>query len=67
MKVKINREHHADIDNIDRIDETPCCVLVRLLNGYPKTLKANCSKTQLLVRMVNQGATPELIKELRDK
>ncbi len=67
MKVKINRIHFEEVDNIDRIITTKCNTLVRRKIGYPKYYIADCSKTKLLVRMVNVGVTSEKIKELRDR
>lgn len=68
MNIKINRKfNRVNINNIDRIEETPSSTLVRLKNGYPRTLKADCDKSRLLIRMVNAGVKSERIQELRDK
>lgn len=67
MKVRINRKHFIEIDNIDQIVESYSGILVYKKEGYPKILKADCSKNMLLIRMVNQGVRSEKIKELRDK
>lgn len=68
MNIKVNRKfNRVDINNIDRIEETPSSTLVRLKSGYPRTLKAECDKSALLVRMVNAGAKSDFIQELKDK
>ncbi len=67
MKVKINRIYFEEVNNIERIKITKCGTLVERKIGWPKYYIADCSKTELLVRMVNVGVTSEKIKELRDK
>jgi len=67
MKVQINRIHFAEIDNIDRIVETQSDVRVYLKSGFPLCLKTNCTKSALLIRMVNACVKSDKIKELRDQ
>lgn len=68
MNIKVNRRFNAvDVNNIEKINVTDCCVFVILKTGFPKKLKADCDKSRLLVRMVNAGVKSDRIQELRDK
>lgn len=64
MKVQINRKHFVEISNIIKIVESSVDVRVHVI-GYPRILKANCTKSTLLLRMVNAGVPEKRIKELR--
>lgn len=67
MKIKINRIHSVEVDDIDNIKETKNDVRVYLKEHYPRILKADCNKLTLLLRMVNAGVGSGKIMEIRDQ
>ena len=43
MKLKVNRKHSIDIDNIEKLKLKKDCVWVYRKVGYPKIYKTDCS------------------------
>lgn len=55
MKLKINRKHSIDIDNIKKLVIKPGVVWVYLKTGYPPILKTDYGVYLLRNKLVNLG------------
>ncbi len=55
MKLKINRQHFVDIDNIEKFVIKGDIVWVYLKEGYPPILKTDCGAYLLRNKLVNLG------------
>ncbi len=55
MKLKINRKHFIDIDNIEKLVIKKDIIWVYRIKGYPKVYKADCGIYLFRNRLVNLG------------
>lgn len=51
MKLKINRKHFVDIDNIEKLVIKKECVWIYRKVGYPKVYKTDCTFYQFNMRL----------------
>lgn len=65
-KVQINRKHFLELDNVLKLELREGKVFVHKKTGYPKILKARCTLSCFLLRLVNAKMSSERIKELKD-
>lgn len=54
-KLKINRKHSVDIDNIEKLVIKKDCVWVYRKQGYPKVYKTDYGAYLLRIKLVNLG------------
>lgn len=67
MKVKVNRKHFVDTDNIKLLEVDNHYVRIHRKKGYPKILKSDCIYDNFLLRMLNVGVKSKDIEDFMDK
>ena len=66
MKVKVNRKHFININNIDKIlPKNNICWIYQKI-GYPKILKTDCDFHMFLLRGINSGFTRKQIEQFKE-